>query len=295
MVGTGIAAEGAGEAMQSAWTNSVTPGYFATLRIPLTGGRDFTDSDVAGAPPVAIVNATAARRLWGDDPAIGRRFSLSVPAGPFIEVIGVARDARYDEANESPHPFVYLPLAQQALVTGTTLLVRSAGDAGPMIPALRERLRARDATLPVYNEATLDDVLYERVDRQRAIGGMLSAFGALALALAALGVYGVVAFQVGQRTREIGIRMAVGAGKDDVLKLIVGQGVRLAVRGVAVGLALALPSTLFLSRAVYGVGAADAPTFVAVALLLTAVAALAAWLPARRAALIEPTAALREG
>lgn len=272
--------------------NAVTAGYFSTLQIPLTRGRPFTDADREGAIPVAILNSTAAEQLWpGQDP-VGRTVRLGDDAERF-EVVGVAGDAKYDEPAEDPSPFVYLPLAQRRLLDKTTLLARSAQGAEVSPPALAQLVHEMDPSLPVFDATTLPDLVRARLDRQSAIGRVLSLLGFGAVAIAVVGLYGVVAYDVTQRTREIGIRVALGSSPRGVVTLIVSDSLRLAVAAVILGTAAAVPVALLLANAVFGLRAGDIGGLLGASLLLVTVVVLAALIPARRAARIRPLDALR--
>ncbi|HEX9763991.1 MAG TPA: FtsX-like permease family protein, partial [Candidatus Acidoferrales bacterium] len=264
------------------------------MGIPLLRGRDFTLQDSEGAPGVVIVNETMARRFWPEADALGQRLSLDGARGPYLEVVGVARDSKYDELTEAPAPFFYLPrLQHSALFPRATLLVRATEDPARMLLTLEREIHALDANLPLEKTWTFEQYLGQRMDKQRGLTTVLAVFGVVALILAAMGLYGVMAFAVAQRTREIGIRMALGAEVGDIRKLFVGEGVRLALIGVAVGIGLAAALTRALSSLLFGVTATDLPTFAGVGLLLVGVAALATYVPARRAARVDPMVALR--
>jgi predicted permease len=274
--------------------NAVYPGYFRTLGIPILKGREFTDRDGAGAPETAIVNQECARRLWPDQEALGRRISLNGAQGPFAEVIGVAQDAKYDELSESPRPFVYLSHFQSPdLLSELALLVRAKERPANLLTAVQHELRSMDANLPIYDVSTLAGTLRLRSDKQRGMTKLLSLFSALALLLASVGLYGVLAFSVQRRTREIGIRMALGARRGDILGMLIGEGLRLTLWGVGVGLVLSAGLTRLLSGILFGVEPADLATIAGVSLLLAAVGAAASSLPARKATRIDPMLALR--
>ena len=300
MVGIMVFPEGvphdpnAGEMGPNVGSATVYPGFLSTLGVPLVKGRDFSAADRRGAPDVVIVNEEAARVFWpGQDP-IGKRLTEDPASDRWLEVIGVARDGKYDALSDDVRPFVYLPFAQQGHPSAEiSLLVRTSGDAGLRLEALAREVRAIDPTLPVYDVRTLEDVLERRASERRSGAAILAAFGGLALILATVGVYAVMAHAVGARTREIGVRVALGAGRRDVVRLFVGEGTRLAGIGVLAGLALALALTQLLRGLIFGVAATDVMTFAAVSTLLLGAALLAAWLPARRAARVDPVAALR--
>jgi predicted permease len=273
----------------------VLPGYFHTMGIPLVAGRDIADDDVAGAPMVAIINQAMAKRLWpGADP-IGKRFRFAEGADePLRTVIGVARDGKYADLTENSQSFVYLPQAQaQGFGTSMALIVHSTGDIQTLLPALVKVFGRLDPDLPLARVATYAELLRQRVDKQEAASGALGVFGMLALLLAALGLYGVTAHGVAARTREIGIRMSLGARRANVLRLFVREGVGLSLVGIAIGLALSAAVSKLLAGFLFGLTATDGLTFASGAVVLCFVAALASYLPARRAAKVDPMVALR--
>ncbi len=288
------AATGREARARSAYFSAIWPQFFRTLDIPLLAGRDFGAADVRGAPPVVIVNETFARRSWPGQNPVGKRLKLWGDDEPFREVVGVARDSKYDELTEDPRPFLYVPERQMTTVPqAMTLLVRTAGDPASAVGPLRSLLHEMDADLPLFDVRTLERQILDRLDKERGASSLLGIFGALALVLASLGLYGVMAYAVAQRTREIGVRIALGAARRDVLGLFVREGLRLCLIGVAVGVVLAAGLTRIVARFLYGVTPTDLLTFIAVALLLTGVAALASYVPALRAARVDPMVALR--
>jgi putative ABC transport system permease protein len=208
-------------------------------------------------------------------------------------VIGVAKDGKYDELTERPRSFLYFPERQHSDVSDISLVVKTTGDPRRLAGALTAAVHELDATLPVFRLETLEEELHNRLDKERGASSLLGVFGTLALLLAALGLYGVMAYAVSQRTREIGIRVALGAGQAHVLRQFVGEGVRLAAVGVVIGLALSVGLTRVIAQFLYGVTATDAATFAAGAVVLCVVAVAASWLPARRAARVDPMVALR--
>lgn len=269
----------------------VGPGYFATLQTPLLSGREFSDRDVEGAPGIAVVNESLARRLWPGEPALGRRLRLAGADGT-LEVVGVARDGKYRTLGERPRPFLFLCLGQSPRGT-QTLVVRADGDLQGLLPRILEVARGLDPQVPVGRPTTLDEALGPVLFLPRAAASVLGAFGVLALVLAGLGIYGVVAFIANGRVREVGLRMALGADRGQIVGWILGRGLRAVAVGLAAGLALAAASTWALASVLYGIRPYDPPTFLGVGLLLALVAVGAAFLPARRAARLEPSAALR--
>jgi predicted permease len=283
---------GVSEAMQG----SVALNYFSTMGIPLIAGRDFTEQDKKDAPPVAIINETFARRFWPGQDAVGKRLSTGGSEGPLIEVIGVAKDGKYFSLSEEPRAFVYRPLLQNYVGDASndgTLIVRTAAGASAIIGAVRREVQQLDARLPVFDVKTLTEHMRLSLFPLRVGAASVGSFGLLALTLAAIGIYGVMAYAVSLRTREIGIRIALGARAGDVLKMIMQQGMGLAAIGLAIGFAAALALTRLMSSVLYGVSATDALTFVVVSLLLTMAVLAACYLPARRATKVDPMVALR--
>ena len=274
-----------------AYYQSVGPDYFRTLETPLARGREFGPQDDAAAMKVAVVNQTFAERYFPNQDAVGKRVGV---AGGWLTVVGVARDYKAKQLDERPGPYLFLP-EYQAYRPDMTFLVRTSGDPRLAQASVLEAIRAVDPTLPVFAVRTLEAAAGAALLAQRTGGVLLGVFGLLALLLAALGVYGVLAYSVSERRREIGIRLALGAPAGAVVKLVIGQGLRLVLIGVAAGLAVALAVTRWLESLLFGVSAVDPLTFTLIALLLTFVALLACWVPARRAAKTDPMIALRQG
>jgi putative ABC transport system permease protein len=270
-------------------SNIIGPNYFNTMGIPFVAGRDFNAQDRNGSPQVVIVNEVFARRYFGDN-AVGKR--LRFGSGPFREIVGVVRNAKYRNLREEPLPFIYTPLAQEPQ-SGMTLMVRTAGDPGALAGAVRSEVHALNKDVPLFAVQTMTEQIADQLAADRVVAVLLSVFGVAALLLATIGIYGVVAFAVAQRTHEIGIRIALGADRRDILKLIVGQGMVLIVIGAGVGLALALTATQLLKSLLFGVSATDPLTFVSVVSVLVGVALLACYVPARRAMKVDPLVALR--
>ena len=272
--------------------NVVGPNYFKTMGTVLLRGRDFTEADRKGAPGVVVINETLAANLWPNEDALGKRVSVSGPEGPFLEVVGVARDGKYRSLGETPHPYIYRPVLQ-SYDPKMTLVVRTTGEPQSVVASVREQIRALDSNLPITNVKPLRDQLDLSLFPSRVAAWTLGGFGALALLLAAIGIYAVVSYSVAQRTREIGVRRALGAKESDVLRLVLGEGFFVIACGLALGLLLAFAATRVIAGFLYGVAPTDPLTFVGVPLLLGLVAFVACYIPARRATKVDPLVALR--
>jgi predicted permease len=275
------------------YDNIVRPGFFRTLGITLVAGRDFASTDVIGSPGVVVVSEDFARRAWpGADP-IGKHLSTSGDKGPYLTVIGVARTVLTFGLGERLRPIVYRSHLQFPDARDVTLLVRSTGDATLLAPAIRRLIRGLDPNLPIYGVESLGQYRRQRLSDMAIGSSLLGIIGALAVSLASVGLYAVVAFSVGQRNREIGIRIALGAVQRQVVRLFVRQGLRLAMVGLIIGMALSAALGRVLASAFVGVASAGIATFGAIAALVVAVTMLASWIPARRAATVDPMVALR--
>jgi putative ABC transport system permease protein len=268
-----------------------TPGLFATIGVPLIEGRDFTTADRLGAAPVAIVNQSAARRLWPDQDAVGRRLKAGQDS-VWRTVVGVVGDVRQMAKQERRREVVYVPHAQNG-AQSLTFMLRADGDPTSLTPRIRRLLQARDANLPFYDVRTMRAALAYALWEPRLYAQLLGAFSLVALGIAAVGLYGVMAYRVAQRTREIGIRMALGAERRTVLRMVIGDGMRLTVFGLGIGLAVAFALTRLMASLLFGVSASDPPTYAGVVVILAGSALLACWLPAARASRVDPMVALR--
>ncbi len=276
-------------------TNYVSDDYFGVLGITLQSGRTFDSRDQASSAPVIVMSRTAARRIYGTDAAVGRQIAPTVE--PFSsehmgEVIGVVADVKQVRMQEEPQADVYISL-RQVPSTEPTVLLRTAGDPLAVLPAARAAMRELARDVPLYDVKTLPQVVREATARERLISTSLAVFGLLGIVLAALGIYGVLSFNVAQRTHEVGVRMALGARAPDVVRLVVGQGLVMVGAGLGLGVVLALAATRALRGVLFGVTPNDPLTMLAVALLLLGVALVASYLPARRATRVDPMIALR--
>jgi predicted permease len=286
------------DALTSPQIRIVAPDYFGVLGIRMLRGRPITAVDNATAPRAVVVNETAARLYWPGEDAVGREITIGTDfslgrgrAGG--TVVGVVADTKDFGPGEATKPELFLPHSQMP-VTFMSIVVRTASPSSDaLLGSIRERLRAIDPNVPIYHARTVDQLMGESVAKPRFYMLLLGAFALCALVLAAIGIYGVMAYVVGQRTHEIGVRMALGARGTQVLREVVARGMRPAVVGLAVGLGGASMLTGVLSKLLYGVSATDPLTFAGVAIVLAAVALLANWIPARRAARVDPAIALR--
>ena len=274
--------------------NGVGPSFFTTVGMPLVAGREFDARDVAGAQRVAIVNETFARRYFKDGHPIGRRLGWGREQETLpIEIVGVVRDARLDRMREEPERFVFVPSAEQDDLTGVVFYVRTDGDPAALSTPVRAAVREVDAALPVTDLKAMTTVVDESLFADRIVAGLSAAFGLLATVLAAVGLYGVMSYAVARRTREIGVRVALGADRSRILKLVLGEIAILSGIGMAIG----LPGGWGLGRVVesrlFGLRAFDLPTLLFAAAVLAMATLLAGALPALRALRVQPASALR--
>ncbi|HSE96713.1 MAG TPA: ABC transporter permease, partial [Blastocatellia bacterium] len=278
---------------ESLFATVVGQRFFETLGVPIQQGRDFTENDNEAAPKVAIINRAMAEKLWPGSDALGRRFRLEKD-GPQVQVIGVAGDWQYLFLGEEPRPFFFLPAAQNYR-DDMTFYLKTNRDAAAVAAAARTAVRELDSEIPVYDVKTMHSHLRDgRALLFVRLGATLATvFGVLAMTLSVIGLYGVISYTVAQRTHEIGIRMALGAGYRDVLRLIISKGLVLTLAGLAIGIGAALAITRVMSSLLYGVSPTDLATFVIIPVALAAVSLLASYIPARRATRVDPMVALR--
>jgi predicted permease len=284
----------AGQRAPGALFNDVDSPYFDTLRIPVLRGRAFTDADSETSPLVAIVNETMARHFWPGEEPIGKRFSLTSDDGPFVEIVGVARDGKYRILAEDPQPYFYVPLTQH-FTAQRTLQIRSSMPPESLAPIVQHAIQELDADDPIEEIQTMKESLGGTLGYFifRLGASLAAAMGMLGLLLAVVGVYGVVAYAATQRTQELGVRMALGASSRQILALLLKQGVKLVAAGLLFGLAGAWVLTRAMSSMLVGVSPSDPLTYVSVAAFLSSITLLACWIPARRAMRVDPMVALR--
>jgi len=270
----------------------VGPGYFQTLGIPLLRGRDFTGQDTGATPGVVLINQAMVRSYWADEDPLGKQITMDGKS--FFSIVGVVGNVHQLGQVSETSPEFYLSYLQDPVDWPyRTLTVRTAGDPLKLVNLVKQAVWSVNRDQPVSNIRTMEQVLAESVAQPRIFTLLLGVFAALALALASVGIYGVVSYSVSQRTHEVGVRLALGAEQFDVLRLVIGQGMLLTGIGLGIGLAGAMALTRFLSSFLYGVRPTDPITFAAVALVLAVVALLAAYIPARRAMKVDPMVALR--
>ncbi len=294
LAGDASSADGSPQQGGEVRLHHVRENYFATMEIPVLFGRGLTPQDDERAPKVVVVNQTFARLIFSGENPIGKRFGFNADKPTEIEIVGVVRDAKYGNLREESPATFYVPWLQElSRVGAVTFEVRTASDPVVFVTAIRQAVREVDPNLPVAAVRTQVEQANESLRMERLFARLLSLFGLLALLLAAIGLYGVMAYSVAQRTKEIGIRMALGAQRHNVLKLVLSQGLILTLIGVALGAGGAIALTRLIKSLLFGVSATDPVTFIAIALLLTAVALVACFVPARRATKVDPLVALR--
>jgi putative ABC transport system permease protein len=277
-----------------AYYRAISPGYFQTMGIVLSAGRYFKESDTQTAPPVAIINRAMASRIWPHEDCVGKRVRWKGAESQWMTVVGVAADVKQYGLEEEEHMAIYVPYTQKNPGwRWLAVAVRTDSNPSDLAHSVAGRIHAVDRNLPVYSVRTMEQILSESLAERRFSTLLLGSLGAMALLLSILGVYSIISYSVTQRTRETGIRVALGAQRRDILRWAMGEGLRLIIVGVAVGLAMAYATTRLLSDLLFGISATDPFTFVGVTLLLTGVATLACYLPARRAMRVDPMVALR--
>jgi macrolide transport system ATP-binding/permease protein len=285
-----------GENVPLAMNSSAGPRYFETMRTPLVHGREFTDQDQDGSERVAIVNETFVKKLMtsvnSSSEAIGKRIAFGSAGGPYVRIVGVAREGKYFNIAEDPRPFVWTPLAQDYSTNGI-LTVRTEGNPEPLLAAVRKEVQALDPNLPLFDVKTLSEHMRFALFPARVAATVLGVFGLVALLLSAIGIYGITSYTVAQRTHEIGIRLALGAQLSDVLSLVLRHGLKLTAIGAALGLFGAYLATRAITSVLYGVSPTDPLTFGLVSLVLVGVALVACYVPSRRATKVDPLIALR--
>jgi predicted permease len=270
----------------------VAPNYFATMGIPVIAGRGFTERDDRRAPDVAVINEAAAKKFFPVESPIGRRFGTSPDETGAIEIVGVVRDARYNSLREPPPPILYVPHLQSK-PEDLVFTVRTAGDPANVLSAVRAAVSATDPSIPILRVETQMSTLEQRFAHEKILAQAYTLFGAIALFVAAIGLFGLMSYDVSRRTREIGIRMAMGAQRNEVVGLVLRESMRLVVAGIAIGIAASLAAARLVASQLFGVEPADPITMVSAMLVMLAVSAAAAYLPARRAARVDPMVALR--
>jgi putative ABC transport system permease protein len=273
---------------------AASPGYFATLRIPLREGRFFGRQDGANAPGAVVLSAEAARRFWPGESPVGKRIKLASYAvqAPWLTVIGVAGDVQHMGYDRRFRPTVYVPFAQ-SLDRYMDVALRASGDPMRLAAGAEAAVRAIDREQPVYQIKTMRRLINEEMIGLRYVAVLMAIFGVLALVLSSVGVYGVISYSVNQQTHDIGVRMALGARKGNVLAMVLRRGFLMALAGIAIGLPVAFLLARTLASLIFGVAAGDPATFALIPAVLIAVAVLACYIPARRAAAVDPMAALR--
>jgi putative ABC transport system permease protein len=272
---------------------TVEPGYFETMRIPLLQGRGLASGDVADRPAVILISESMAKRFWPGENPIGKRLKLTFFPDQSREVVGVVGDVKENGlAVVEPVATLYMPALQQP-TRFMSLVVRASSRPRALVSAISAAVHEVDREQPVLDVVSMDDILVDSVSHQRFNMLLLSAFSGLALLLAAIGIYSVLAYSVRRRMREIGVRMALGAQRGDILRMILGQGTRLALVGTGIGIAVSLGLTRLIASQLFGVTATDPVTFLSVAILIVLVALAACYIPARRAMRVDPVTALR--
>jgi len=278
----------------AAYSASVTPDYFSAMRVPLLRGRSPGEQDDEKSPISVVISETMARRFWPDDEPIGKRFKFGgqQSRAPWMTIVGIVCDVKTEGLDLENRPAFYRSFLQASSLS-LMLVARTSGDPAALSKAIQREVQSVDPELPVFAIKPMEEVMASAIAERRFTMMLFGIFASLALALAGVGIYGVMAYTVAQRTHEIGIRIALGAAAGDVVKMIVGQAARLALLGVGVGVALAFALTRLMSSLLFGVTATDPLTFAAISVVLAGVALLASYIPARRATKVDPMIALR--
>jgi predicted permease len=266
--------------------------YFQAINTPIVEGRGFSEHDDKTAPPVVVVNETLARRFWPNESPLGKRLRLGSAENPYREVVGVAKDGKYFLLGEPPTEYMFIPHSQN-YEGKMTIIARTSGEPENLAEGIRQEVASLDSELPVFGVKTMPKFLDRILSGPKSIAGLATTFGLVALLMAAVGLYGVMSYSVARRTREVGIRMALGAGSSTVLRLVLKEGLILVCAGVVIGLVSAAALSRLLGSMLYGISGTDAVTFVTIPFVLMVVALLASYVPARRATKVDPMVALR--
>jgi putative ABC transport system permease protein len=279
---------------------AIGPGYFGGMQIPMLSGRDFVDGDTAAAPKVAVVSQSLAKLYWPGQDALGKRLKPQMPGGDWCTVVGIAADVRHWTADVSDveptayYPYMQIPESFLPLLEGNMSIALRSRNSSDLLSSIRAAVGEVDKTVPLYQVESMDQMVGDAGSLRLFDMWLIGAFAALALVLAAVGIYGVMAYSVSHRTREIGIRIALGAQRGSVLHLIMGQGARLALTGVVLGIIGALGLTQLMASLLFGVSARDWATFSVVPWIVLAMIMAGCYIPARRAAKLDPVVALRQ-
>jgi len=276
-----------------AYFYNITPGYFRTMQTRLVAGRDFDDRDRPGSTHVAVVNQALAHRLFPNENALGKRFHQGPNSSDWTQIVGIVQDGKYQSLNDESEPALFWPRAQR-YSSFTTIVARSTLPAEDLVRRLQQTVLSLDPTLPFFQAGSLEEHLNLPLMPARIAAIMLGAFGVLAVILAATGVYGMLAYAISRRTREIGIRVAIGASKANVLSLVLRRALLIIGCASAMGIALALAVGKFFAPVLYGISPKDPETYVLALALMAAIGLIACYVPARRALWIEASVALRE-
>jgi predicted permease len=268
----------------------ISPDYFKTMEMPLVSGRGFTDRDSQTAPKVVVINQTAVRKYFPNEHPLGLRFGTTAEQSNQLEVVGVLRDAKYDSVRNEIPPTMYVPHLQAR--PATMFHVRTAADPATAMGAIRDAVRQIDPDLPMLDVATQAEQIDKNLQQERVFAQAYALFGALAMLIASMGLFGLMSYSVSRRTNEIGIRMALGARGQDVVTLVLGESMILVVIGVAMGVLTALAASRLITALLFGLPATDAPTMLGAVTLMLLVSAIAGYLPARRASRVDPLVAL---